>query len=130
MNCTARGRWPARTSATKSAVPARLVRHPVASAEEMIPADRFLTRVNERLAESRSGDITVFLHGYNTQFGPNQVVAAGIHHYLGRDGVFISYAWPSVGSLLGYGADKGNAAYSVRAFRLFLQFLAEATAVC
>jgi esterase/lipase superfamily enzyme len=108
-------------------VPARLVREPVAVPPAKVPAERFLKRLNAKLEASRTKDITILVHGFDTEFDANQVVAAQLHHYLGRDGVFMSYSWPSEDGLLDYVADKGNAAYSVRMFREFLKFLADHT---
>lgn len=87
--------------------------------------ERWLAAINTELAEVEGSDILVYVHGYNTEYRVNTGMAAEIWHYAGRDGVVVSYAWPSQHRLLGYGADKANAAYAVRHLRLLLGFLAE-----
>ena len=72
--------------------------------------------ITDRLDRSSKRNVCVFVHGYNTTFIDNTLLAAEIHHYLGRQGAMISFEWPSESRLLGYIADKGNAAYSTRHF--------------
>ncbi len=98
-----------------------------ASVEDPAVAERFASEVQAKLDESDVNEIFIFVHGFNTRFDDNCVIAAELHHYLGSQGVFMSYAWPSRGSLFAYGADKASAQYSIRYFRLFLAFLAERT---
>ncbi len=88
---------------------------------------RWVAAINAELAVSPGSDILIYVHGFNTEFHANTGIAAEAWHYGGRDGVVLSYAWPSRHRLLGYGADKANAAYAVRHFRLLLGFLAEQT---
>lgn len=97
----------------------------VASAEDPQVADAFFDAVRADLDASGDREIFIFVHGYNTHFERNCTLAAELHHYLGDAGVLISYAWPSRGSLFGYGADKANAEVSVRPLRLLLGSLAE-----
>ncbi len=81
--------------------------------------------VNAGLSASRCKDIYIFIHGFNTSFMDNMTLGAEMFHYLGRDGVFINYGWPSQNSLFDYSADKSTASYSTRPFRLFLTRLAK-----
>ena len=81
--------------------------------------------VNAGLSASRCKDIYIFIHGFNTSFVDNMTLGAEMFHYLGRDGVFINYGWPSQDSVFDYSADKSTASYSTRPFRLFLTRLAK-----
>ncbi len=81
--------------------------------------------VNKQLAETGSRQATIFVHGYNTEFVDNTLLAAEIYHYLGRQGAMISFEWPSESKLLGYMADKGNANFSTRHFRALISNLAK-----
>ena len=81
--------------------------------------------VNAGLSASRCKDIYIFIHGFNTSFVENMTLGAEMFHYLGRDGVFINYGWPSQDSVFDYSADKSTASYSTRPFRLFLTRLAK-----
>ncbi len=92
-------------------------------------ANAFTTAVDEALAASNSKDIYIFIHGFNTDFADNMALGAEMFHYLGRNGVFINYAWPSKGSVFDYSADKSTASYSTRPFRTFLTRLAKRTNV-
>jgi hypothetical protein len=92
------------------------------------PAQEFKDAVNQMLAASRQKEITIFVHGFDTAMDSNIELVGELWHYAGREGVFMEYDWPSEDRLLGYVADKGNAAYSTRPFRLLLEFLAQETA--
>lgn len=81
--------------------------------------------VTAQLNHSRHRRVTIFVHGYNTTFVDNTLLAAEIHHYLGREGAVISFEWPSESSLFGYIADKGNANYSTRHFRALISNIAK-----
>jgi esterase/lipase superfamily enzyme len=98
-----------------------------ASVEDAAVADRFASEVQAALDETALGEIFIFVHGFNTRFDDNCLVAAELQHFIGSQGVFMSYAWPSRGSLFAYGEDKASAQYSIRYFRLFLAYLAERT---
>jgi len=98
-----------------------------AQARDHAPADRFLEVVNPLLAESQRAQITIYVHGFNTEFADNLGIAAEFWHYMGRDGVMLSFDWPSRASLFDYQADKANAAYATRQFRQLLAFLASET---
>lgn len=81
--------------------------------------------IEKQLDRSDRRDVCIFVHGYNTSFIDNTLLAAEIFHYTGRQGAMISFEWPSESSLLGYLADKGNATYSTRHFRGLLSNLAK-----
>ncbi len=81
--------------------------------------------IRQKLDESDWRHVMVFVHGYNTEFIDNTLLAAEMYHYLGRQGAMISFEWPSHAHLLGYMADKGNASYSTRHFRALVSNLAK-----
>jgi hypothetical protein len=95
--------------------------------ELRVPAQRFLEDVNAQLARSEQADIYIYIHGFNTGFAENTGVAASIWHFLGRNGVMISYAWPSRNSTFAYGRDLATAQANDLDFRVFLWFLHEQT---
>jgi len=80
--------------------------------------------VEQQLSKSQNKKVTIFVHGFNTEFIDNTLLAAEIYHYLGRQGAMISFEWPSETRVLGYLADKGNANNSTRQFRTMLANLA------
>lgn len=81
--------------------------------------------INKQLESSPSRNVTIFVHGYNTEFIDNTLLAAEIFHYMGRNGAMISFEWPSESRLFGYIADKGNATYSTRHFRAMISNVAK-----
>jgi len=100
---------------------------------KLIPADphrpgrQFAARINNKLARSKKKDIFVYVHGYKVVFDNPMLVATELWHFLGYEGVFIAYAWPSTPSRWAYFADLETAALSTRNLRLFLQYLARET---
>lgn len=90
--------------------------------------ERFASAINEQLANSDRKNIYVYVHGFNSSFANSLGEIAQMHYYLGLDGAALAYAWPSQGELIGgYHADKNNARFTVRHFRLLLDFLATNT---
>ena len=92
------------------------------------PAEYYASVINTKLANSKNKDIYVYLHGYKVNFENPLLVTSELWHYLGYEGVFIAFAWPSTPSLWAYASDAETAAVSARNLRLFLQFLSEKTA--
>jgi esterase/lipase superfamily enzyme len=93
------------------------------------PRQRFAAAVNQRLATSRKQDVFVYVHGYKVNFENPVLIAAELWHFLGYDGVFIPFAWPSRLGRLDYFGDTESARYSALFLREFLEFLAEETDV-
>jgi esterase/lipase superfamily enzyme len=81
--------------------------------------------LNKQLDRSDNRNVCIFVHGYNTNFIENTLLAAEIFHYTGRQGAMISFEWPSESNVLGYIADKGNATFSTRHFRGLISNLAK-----
>ena len=77
----------------------------------LLPADsvRFLQRVRDDLARTRSRDILVFVHGYNSSFEDAAVRAAQLAADMGFDGTVVLFSWPSAGALTGYVRDQQTA---------------------
>jgi len=55
------------------------------------------------------------------------LVASELWHFLGYEGVFIAFAWPSTPSTLAYFSDLETAALSAGNLRILIQFLADKT---
>lgn len=91
------------------------------------PGDRFVDAIESQLAISRLKQITVYVHGFNTKFDRNLMLASEFWHYMARDEVFVSFDWASKGSLFSYEVDKSNARFAIRQFRVLLEFLAAFT---
>ena len=91
------------------------------SGELYQPAKRFAELVNEKLKQSRRKDIYIYVHGYKVVFENPIFVATELWHFLGYDGVFIAYAWPSTPKTLAYVSDAETAAISSHFLQIFLE---------
>ena len=58
-------------------------------------AHPWVQAIKKQLDDSGGRHVTVFVHGYNTEFIDNTLIAGEIFHYLGRRGAMISFEWPS-----------------------------------
>lgn len=85
---------------------------------------RWIGEINERIDASRRKQIYIYVHGFNTKFDKNTRLCAEFLHYMARDGVMISFDWPSRGSVFSYQADKANSEVAIRQFRNLLEVLA------
>ncbi|MBL0715697.1 MAG: alpha/beta hydrolase [Desulfosarcina sp.] len=91
------------------------------------PRQTYARKINERLAQSSSKDIFIYVHGYKVHFDNPVLVASELRYFLGYQGAFIAYAWPSTPSRWAYFADLETTNYTTRHLRQFIQFLAEDT---
>jgi esterase/lipase superfamily enzyme len=96
---------------------------PVTSA----PRERFTAAINERLARSRDQDIFIYVHGYRVNFENPVLVAAELWHFMGYEGVFIPFAWPSREGRFAYFGDSESARYASLYLRDFVRYLASET---
>jgi esterase/lipase superfamily enzyme len=92
------------------------------------PADaQFAAKVNAKLAVSKVKDVFIYVHGYKVVFENPLLVASELWHFLGYEGVFIAFAWPSTPATLAYFSDLETTALSAGNLRLLVQYLAEET---
>jgi esterase/lipase superfamily enzyme len=89
--------------------------------------EQFAAQVNAKLAISRRKDVYIYVHGYKVVFENPLLVASELWHFLGYEGVFVAFAWPSTPSTLAYFSDLETAALSAGNLRLLIQYLAEET---
>lgn len=82
--------------------------------EQILDRETFLKRISAR-GQGKSGDLGVFVHGFNTNL-PEAVFRraqlAVDSDEIGNNDVSVLFAWPSVGSISGYLADKARATAS------------------
>jgi esterase/lipase superfamily enzyme len=99
----------------------------------LLPADRevggaqFEEAVSRKLARSESRDIVVYVHGYKVPFENPLLVAAELWHFMGYDGLFVPYSWPSTPRTLAYFSDVETTSLSAHYLRLFITYLIERT---
>ncbi|WP_413988578.1 alpha/beta hydrolase [Labrys okinawensis] len=75
------------------------------------------------------GDVIVFIHGYNTNYQEAVYRVAQLSKDSGFPGAVVAFAWPSMGTLTGYVADREASTYSRDYFEDFLNELARAPGV-
>lgn len=92
-----------------------------------LPGEQFVAKVNAKLAISRAKDVFIYVHGYKVVFENPLLVASELWHFLGYEGVFIAFAWPSTPSTLAYFSDLETATLSAGNLRILIQYLAEKT---
>ncbi len=90
---------------------------------------RFVDAINSQLALSKKKHVYIYVHGYKVVYENPVLVASELWHFMGYDGAFIAYAWPSTPSAFAYIKDSDTSAGYARNFRLLLEAIAEQTDV-
>ena len=83
----------------------------------------FFNQINAALAQSIDKDLTVYLHGANSNMAIAAGQAAQLRHFTGRNSVVLMFAWPSAERGMRYFTDVTNARATVSEFAKFLEFL-------
>ena len=97
------------------------------SNQRNVPGVQFAAKVNAKLAISKRKDVFIYVHGYKVVFENPLLVASELWHFLGYEGAFIAFSWPSTPSTLAYFSDLETAALSAGNLRILIQYLAENT---
>jgi esterase/lipase superfamily enzyme len=101
--------------------------------KEIIPQDprkaarRFAALADRKLAESRQKDIYIYVHGYRVEFSNPILVANELWHFMGYDGLFMAFSWPSTPEVLAYTADVETTAVASLNLRFLLEYLSRQT---
>ena len=88
---------------------------------------RFAEAINAQLARSKNKHVYIYVHGYKVVYENPVLVSAELWHFLGYDGAFIAYAWPSTPSKFAYIKDSDTSSGFSRNFRLLLESIADNT---
>lgn len=91
------------------------------------PAQRFFAEIDQRLDRSRSRDVYIYVHGYRVDFENPVLVSAELWHFLGYNGAFIAYSWPTKNAMFGYFADLDSSINSARYLRTLILDIARNT---
>jgi esterase/lipase superfamily enzyme len=100
--------------------------------EDQVPPDatsQFTDAINAQLANSQKKDVYIYVHGYKVVYENPILVSSELWHFLGYDGAFIAYAWPSTPSKFAYIKDSDTSAGYARNFRVLLETVAKNTNV-
>ncbi len=95
--------------------------------EQKKQSDRFINDVNKRLAASDRKSINIFVPGFKVDFSYPVLVAAELWYYMGCQGAFIAYSWPSGQRVRDYLSDVETTTFTAQHFRMLLKYLAEKT---
>ncbi len=98
--------------------------------EEERPEDatrKFAEAINRQLATAKKKHVYLYVHGYKVAFENPVLVSAELWHFLGYNGAFIAYSWPSTPSKYAYIKDSDTSVGFARNLRLLLEFLAKET---
>jgi esterase/lipase superfamily enzyme len=90
-------------------------------------ATRFQDQVREMLTETSRKEAFVYVHGVQNTFSEAVYVTAELWHYLGREGVPITYTWPAgrSGLLRGYSYDRESSEFTVFHLKEFIRTLTD-----
>jgi len=91
--------------------------------------ERFTDAINAQLALSKKKHVYIFVHGYKVVYENPVLVASELWHFMGYNGAFIAYAWPSTPSTFAYIKDSDTSGGYARNFRLLLEAIAGQTDV-
>ncbi|MHC4989912.1 MAG: alpha/beta hydrolase [Planctomycetota bacterium] len=81
--------------------------------------------LDDRLRAAGSGDVFVYVHGFNNTFADAAMTLAELWHFLGRPGVAILYSWPAAtAGVFGYNPDRESSEYTVSHFKQLIQVVA------
>ncbi len=87
----------------------------------------FVHAVEQRLARSNRKDVYIYTHGYRVTFEQPLLVASELWHYLGHEGAFLAFSWPSTPDSLAYMKDTETARVSAWGLRRLLELLRRET---
>jgi esterase/lipase superfamily enzyme len=88
---------------------------------------RFAKAINERLEQSSQKDVFIYVHGYKVVFENPVLVSSELWHFLGYEGAFIAFSWPSTPKSTAYFGDIDAAAGMARNLRELIEFVETST---
>jgi esterase/lipase superfamily enzyme len=96
------------------------------AADEALTAEAksFFEELNLAIDKATDKDLTIYVHGANSDFYRANAQAAQLRHFTGRNSVVMTYAWPSAESLLSYAVDVYNSEQTAPTFARLLELLA------
>ena len=100
------------------------VRPPIDSANAEAES-RFREDLARRLALTPHKEVFIYVHGFNNSFEDAVVTTAELWHFLGREGVPISYTWPAAeGGLRAYEYTLASTQFTIYHFKQALRLIA------
>jgi esterase/lipase superfamily enzyme len=95
-------------------IPADPLRHFVTTARERLTSPQFNEQIRSqvRLHSETSGQVLVFVHGYNTRYEEAVYWLAQFVHDANYKGTVVLFSWPSMGKARLYLADRESSTFS------------------
>ena len=88
--------------------------------------EQFREEIRRRLAATPRKEVFIYVHGYGNTFEDAVFVIGEYWHFLGREGVPISYTWPAgYPGLFGYTYDRESSEFTVLHFKQMLSLVSE-----
>jgi len=87
----------------------------------------FAGKINAWLAKTKRKHVYIYVHGFQVIFENPTLVATELWHFLGYQGAFVAFAWPSTPSRFAYLRDLDTAVGYARHLRILIEYLAEET---
>lgn len=91
------------------------------------PGRLFTEEIDRQLKRSGRRDVFIYVHGYKVVFENPILVAAELWHFLGYQGAFVAFSWPSTPSTFRYFSDLEDAQISGRSLRSLILHIAATT---
>jgi esterase/lipase superfamily enzyme len=100
------------------------------AAEQFTDERGFLAALNASLARLPPGsrEVTLFVHGFNTNFAEGLYRHAQMAHDFRSPGASVSYSWPSAASVRAYAFDRESALFGRDGLERTLELLARSNA--
>lgn len=90
-------------------------------------AEGFFDQINRAIAASFDKDLTIYVHGANSNFYRATAQGAQFFHYTGHNSIILTFSWPSAENLFKYKTDVLHAKKTVPAFARLIEILAAHT---
>jgi len=90
---------------------------------------KFVDAINAQLTLSKKKHVYIYVHGYKVVYENPILIASELWHFMGYQGAFIAYSWPSTPSTFAYIKDSDTSAGYARNLRLLVEAIAEETDV-
>jgi len=104
-----------------------IIRRKDKPAELTEEARGFFAQINQALAQGLDRDLTLYVHGANSNVAIAAAQAAQYQHFTGHNSVVLLFAWPSAERGMRYFTDVRNARVLVPEFARLLDLLARHT---
>ncbi|MEE4243483.1 MAG: alpha/beta hydrolase [Desulfopila sp.] len=93
--------------------------------KELLPGQKeFFKTINAILERKADKDITVYVHGANSNFYRATAQGAQYFHFTGHNSIVINFSWPSAENIFKYKVDVLHARKTVPAFARLIEILA------